>query len=83
MKEEIIEIACSILGNEINSDINERKLLHLIISESNKALEFVTLIEDEFGIEFNDEDIDLDFFLSIDTIIKRINKALMNFHKGS
>jgi acyl carrier protein len=81
LREQIAEIAYSILGFGVDTinekDVNnERKLLHLIISDSNKALQLVTLIEDEFNIEFDDEDVDLEFFQSFDSILERLKKYI-------
>jgi acyl carrier protein len=48
------------------------RLLHIILSESSQALEFVCSLEDEFDIEFEDDEIDIDFFSSFNTITARI-----------
>jgi|GEM_PF-3320813 len=53
---------------------NEFNVLQRIISESTQAIQFVSLIEEEFEIEFDDDEINLDFFSSlntIETLIKR------------
>ncbi len=61
-----------ILLNNVN-DTEERikfdnTILHSILSESSQALEFVCLIEDEFDIEFEDEEVDIFFFSSFEHI---------------
>jgi len=54
-----------------------RKVLHIILSESIQATNFVILIEDEFEIEFEDEEIDMDFFLSIERIARLVQYHLL------
>jgi len=51
---------------------NEREALHYIISNSIMATNFVILIEDEFNIEFDDDEVDFDFFSSIDRIVELV-----------
>lgn len=55
-------------SNEIN------KGLHGIMSHSQQAIAFVSVIEDEFDIEIDDEDINLDVFLDFSKIIELISK---------
>lgn len=50
--------------------------LQIILSESIQALTFVTTIEEEFDIELDDDEIDMDFFRSVETIVKRVNNHL-------
>lgn len=54
----------------------EDKLL-FILHESLLAMSLVTSIEDEFNIEFNDDEVDMHFFSSIDEIENRLNKHLL------
>lgn len=54
-----------------NEPIND-SLLHVILSESQQALEFVCLLEDEFDLEFDDDDINLDFFLNFEYIAGKV-----------
>lgn len=70
IKSKIYGIAQTLL-KEAASDSKQvdDKLLHVILSESSQALEFVCIVEDEFGIEFDDDEIDLDFFSSFDQIV--------------
>ncbi|NOU17757.1 MAG: acyl carrier protein [Bacteroidales bacterium] len=74
IKAKIVSLAKNILGDNSCSDDNE--ILHYILSESAQALEFVCLIEDEFNIEFEDEEIDIDFFMDYNVITTRILKHL-------
>ncbi|WDF77678.1 hypothetical protein PQ469_27700 [Mucilaginibacter sp. KACC 22773] len=52
--------------------------LNVLISESSQALVFITTIEDEFDVELDDDDIDLDFFTDVDVMIARIKKNLQD-----
>jgi acyl carrier protein len=71
-KESIIkkinQLAFEVLNSQPELQIQEKELLYLIISDSAKAIEFVNIIEDEFEIEFDDDDIGLDFFSSFENI---------------
>jgi acyl carrier protein len=53
-------------------EINDK--LHIILSESIQALALVATIEDEFDIEFDDEEIDIDFFLDIEHMFKVLDR---------
>jgi acyl carrier protein len=50
--------------------------LQMLTSESMLALLFVTSLEDEFGIEFRDDEIDLNFFSTLDALCTRIENLL-------
>lgn len=58
----VVEIAYGFLSEDEEVPNDENRVLHVILSESSQALEFVCSLEDEFEIEFNDDEIDLDFF---------------------
>lgn len=66
----------TILTDQADESLSLHDKLNIIISESTKALAFITTIEDEFKIELDDDDIDLDFFLDIDLIKGCIYKQL-------
>ncbi len=53
-----------------------RRVLHIILSESIQAMEFVIAIENEFEIEFDDEDISIEFFLDLDHIVLSVLRSL-------
>lgn len=59
-----------------NEALSYKDKLHIILSESIQALTLVTSIEDEFGIQFDDGDIDLAFFLSIEVITTKVKTYL-------
>lgn len=46
--------------------------LGIVLSESLQALYFVTTIEDEFDITFEDSEIDLNFFQDVHAIVQKI-----------
>ena len=48
---------------DVSSETDSRSALHIIVSNSIQAIYFVTLIESEFEIEFDDEEIDFDFWV--------------------
>jgi acyl carrier protein len=75
-KQQLLEIAESILGDSIDtaSEETENKALHVLLSESVQVINFINIIEDEFEIEFDDEQIDLDFFQSFNNIVRIINE---------
>ena len=77
IKQTLSDIAKSIVGIEIMEQ-GEQIILHQIISNSQYAILYVSLIEDEFEIEFDDDDINLDFFSSFNRVNKIIKKILKN-----
>lgn len=74
----------TILNEVIESDYSELSKLQIsddeklraITSESMVALIFVTTLEDEFSIEFNDDEIDIAFFNSIDYLTETVDGHL-------
>lgn len=79
IKETIFKILNELFGNTNTKEQDYDNLLKIIISESSQALNFVVTIEDEFDIEFDDDEIDIHFFSSIDNIVdltsERLNMA--------
>ncbi|AMQ00392.1 hypothetical protein AY601_3526 [Pedobacter cryoconitis] len=62
---------------ELNKlEISDDEKLRAITSESMVALIFVTTLEDEFSIEFNDDEIDIAFFNSIDYLAETVDGHL-------
>ena len=76
IKPQLLELTGSFLGVKLRpeDDGDGYSLLQAIVSDSMQAITYVTLIESEFDIEFDDDEIDLDFFLSFDEIAKLIAK---------
>ena len=62
--------------SEFNEE-NEKDAFYYIISESVRATHFVLLVEDEFDIEFDDDDISISFFSSVDEIVKIVKNTLV------
>jgi len=54
--------------------LGTRDKLHIILSESIQALALVTTIEDEFDVEFDDEEIDIDFFLEFERMLDILDR---------
>ncbi|RKY68033.1 MAG: hypothetical protein DRQ02_05460 [Candidatus Latescibacterota bacterium] len=78
IKKQLYELTETFLDGsfEFSKDGEGRSVLHIILSDSIQAVNFVALIENEFEIEFDDEEIDLDFFLSFDRIAQLIKGHL-------
>lgn len=61
--------------NKVIGEINNltpKDLLNIILYDSIYALYFVTAVEDEFELEFNDDEIDPYFFSDLSVIVKKI-----------
>jgi acyl carrier protein len=54
--------------------LSTKDKLHIILSESVQALALVTTIEDEFDVEFDDDEIDIDFFLNFDRMLDILDR---------
>lgn len=63
-----------VLNEQSNEDSGIHTMLYQIWSDSIQAIHFVTMLEDEFDIEFDDDEIDMDFFLSPTSISRLIEK---------
>lgn len=75
----VLAIMNDVLTNGSDIEVNELSIqdkLNIIISESRQALELITTIEDEFDIELDDDDVDLDFFTDIELMTSRILKNI-------
>ena len=73
----LYEIAGYIVGTAVSKQ-NEQEALNRIVNNSGQAILYVSLIENEFEIEIDDEDINLDFFTSFDYVEGIIKKRLAN-----
>ena len=79
IEQKILRIINDILANDSDLPLDELSVsdkLNIIISESRQALEFVTTIEDEFDIELDDDDVDLDFFTRQEVMLERITNKV-------
>ncbi|MDW3191856.1 MAG: hypothetical protein R8G66_05815 [Cytophagales bacterium] len=79
IEKKLVQILKELLGEDyrevldLKSDLDDH-VLHVVLSESSQALSFVMYIEEEFDLEFDDDEVDLNFFLSIETIVSLIQK---------
>ncbi|MCD7963758.1 MAG: phosphopantetheine-binding protein [Rikenellaceae bacterium] len=69
--ETIASIVTTVTGKKVSTDylINSSDPMYWIISDSVKALQFVVLLEEEFEIEFDDDEIDFDFFSKTEQLV--------------
>lgn len=75
IEEKLYELTKALMdNNEFNYLYTNDKstLLHIISSDSKQAINFVNLIEDEFEIDFDDDEIDFEFFSNFDKIVELI-----------
>ena len=77
VENKIVEIVNSYFGDRKDLTLND-KLAH-ILSESSQAIDFVSAIEEEFAIDLDDDEIDLDFFLDFNVLTSRVKRSLSNF----
>ena len=54
------------------TDFDADTQLKIILSESVSALKLLTTVEDEFEIEIDDDEITLDFFSKVETMLEVI-----------
>lgn len=70
---ELRELTIEFLNlSDNDKNIKDKELLFYIINNSIAAMRYVNLLEDEYEIEFNDEDINLSFFDSFEHIASLI-----------
>lgn len=79
IEEKLQCILIELLGDDYQEVLNleshlDDSILHVILNESSQALSFVIFIEEEFEIEFDDDEVDINFFLSFEKIVSLINK---------
>jgi len=58
------------------NELTYNEKLHIILSESQQAMSLITIIEDEFDITFEDDDIDLRLFLELNVIRQKVSQYL-------
>jgi len=78
IKTNLYELTDTFLGGTLNVAQEDREtvVLNHLASDSIQAIEFVLLIESEFEIELNDEDINEAFFTSFDYMAKLVLEQL-------
>lgn len=84
IKQQLQKLTISYLGPSVDPKdyADDHSALQTILSDSLQAITFVCLIENEFDIEFEDDEIDLDFFVSCDHIAKLIHSRLTARNKA-
>lgn len=70
LKNRLIQLSKNFLPDD-NIESDEERL-HVIGSESIRAIEFILAVEDEFDVEIDDDAIGPEFFISYEYIIKSI-----------
>lgn len=79
-KDKVLSILTEVTENEykkiFTADLSPDEKLQLLTTESMLALIFVTSIEDEFSIEFDDDDVDMNFFKGIDVVVQKIEQYI-------
>ena len=75
IREPLYRIAGSIVGRTV-SEQNKQDVLRSIAKNSRQAVLYVSLIEDEFKIVINDENINIGFFTSFDFIEGIVKKHI-------
>lgn len=80
IKEKVSDILNDLTKNEyqdiFNGCDNDKDRLQLLTSESMLALVFISTLEDEFSIEFDDDELDVNFFSSLEIVEQVIKKHL-------
>jgi acyl carrier protein len=79
LRKKIIDVLQTTISEDLDvftEDMTTDEKIRLLPYESMLALRFITSIEDEFSIELNDDEIDMDFFDSLSEIEKRVQKYL-------
>ncbi|MGI9581035.1 hypothetical protein ACR1PO_07455 [Chryseobacterium sp. RRHN12] len=80
IKEKISDILQDLTQNEYRDIFegceNDQDRLQLLTSESMLALVFISSLEDEFSIEFEDDELDVNFFSSPEIVENIIKKHL-------
>ncbi len=70
------EMTSDFVSKEINTDADESYALQQISSESMQAIEYIILLESEFEIEFDDNDVNIEFFSNLENIASLISEQL-------
>jgi len=78
IKAKVEELVNQVLLDGLEANLDSNGKLRIILSESIQALSFVSTLEEEFNIEFDDDEIDLNFFLDINIIVERIKCHTIN-----
>ncbi len=73
IEQKVSEILGIITGeNQLFNNLTDEEKIQMLPSESMLTLQFVTYLEEEFDIEFEDEELDISFFESFENITHAI-----------
>ncbi|HCA08764.1 MULTISPECIES: hypothetical protein [unclassified Chryseobacterium] len=73
VEQKVSEILRTITGeNQLFNDLTDEEKIQMLPSESMLTLQFVTYLEEEFDIEFDDEELDISFFESFENVINAV-----------
>ena len=80
MKEKVIELVKQSLN--LSQDFNETELVNSDLfaygMDSITAIQLIIMLESEFDVEFEDEDLMLHTVQTVDTILNTLNKYIQN-----
>ena len=62
------DLTSDFVAREIKTEADELNALQEIASESMQAIEYIILLESEFELEFEDNDVNVEFFSNLDNI---------------
>ena len=82
ISEKIIELLdlylkSTLTWNNDMENLSSNAMIQLLVTDSKHAINFIILLEDEFEIEIDDDDISLEFFNSIASVSNAVEKALI------
>lgn len=66
------DLTSDFVARAINTEADELNALQEIASESMQAIEYILLLESEFQMEFDDNDVNVEFFSNLDNIVALI-----------
>ena len=72
IKKTLHDLTSDFVAREINTEADELNALQEIASESTQAIEYIILLESEFEMEFDDNDVNVEFFSNMDNIVALI-----------
>lgn len=71
------DLTSDFVAREISTESDESYALQEIASESMQAIEYILLLESEFQMEFDDNDVNVEFFSNLDSITGLIAEQSM------
>ena len=68
IRKTLLDLTSDFVAREIKTEADESYALQEIASESMQAIEYILLLESEFEMEFDDNDVNVEFFSNLDNI---------------